>query len=795
MTTKQTVCFHCHEPQPSDCNLSVIINNKEQPMCCIGCQAVAQTIIDNGLEGYYQHREGDTQKLKQLVPEQLRIYDNLEVSQDFVHHEAQECQVLLSVDGISCAACAWLIEKRLQTQEGIRSVKVNTSTHRAQITWLEGQTQLSDIISQISTVGYHAYPFQPDVQELHFKEQYKSFLKRLGIAGIASMQVMMFAIALYGGLLGDMEIVYRDFLRWVSLLMATPVILYSAQPFYINAYKGLRSAVLGMDLPVSIALLGAYFASAYATFTGTGEVYFESVSMFTFFLLLGRFLELRVRRQASEYSANLLKLIPIIAHRLNALGQTEDVAAKSLKLDDVVQISPGEAIPADGIIIYGSSNINESLLTGEHLPITKSLDQTVYAGSINGEGLLKVKVTALSGRNLISTIVRLQEQAQNTKPKIGLIADKIARYFVAILLILATATYIFWMSKQPEDAFWITLTVLVATCPCALSLATPAALTSATSHLSRLGLLIRNGNLLETLAQINTIRFDKTGTLTKGDFEIEESHVYSSDLSKDQVLAIAAELESVSRHPIANAFSPYKNNDYNLDAINASSGLGISANYQGNTYKIGSANYLELTDVTNHDQGKLITYLSCNDKLIAHFILDDPLRDDSQETVQYFINQGFDCAILSGDASSHVDKIANQLNLPVFKACSPKQKLAHIQALNANNKQTLMLGDGINDSPVMAAATLSIAMGDGADLAKSSSDGVLLGAHLNSLFQAYNLAKKCKKIIIQNLSWALGYNLIIVPLAMMGMVSPYLAVIGMSVSSLIVVTNSLRLAK
>ncbi|MDX2320969.1 MAG: heavy metal translocating P-type ATPase [Moritella sp.] len=793
-----TDCYHCGEVVlTADKNkYKVYIAPEEREMCCPGCQSVAEMIVGSGLSSYYEHRTDLSPTAKQLVPDELlrlEIYDDNEIQDEFVYQDGEIKEITLTVEGLSCAACAWLIERSFRSTKGIHFINVNATSNRIAIKWVDEQIKLSDILKRISKLGYSASPFQADQHELMYNKQLKSYFRRLGLAGLATMQVMMFAVALYSTWFGDMEDMYRELFRWVSLIVATPVLLYSAQPFYSNALRNIRTRTLGMDVPVSIALLGAYTASAYATMTGTGEVYFESVSMFTFFLLFGRYLELRARKKTSELSANMAKLIPNMALRVNDDKSEQLIPTKQLKINDYVIVKSGEVVPCDGIIMNGETSVDESMLTGEFLPIVKSIDSGVYTGSLNVEQTITVCVTKTHKHNLISEIIRLQNTAESSKPQISILADQISRYFVLALLIISAGTYLFWLNYAPEKAFWVTLSVLVATCPCALSLATPTALTCATSFLSQRGILIRKEHVLESLTKIDEIAFDKTGTLTKGKFTLT-SIKSDGELSEDELLRMATSLEQHSTHPIASAFKS-SSDKIQFDTTENHIGLGISGMVDGSHYKIGSAKFTE--QVSSELDGKeIVVYLTKNEQLIARFYIQDEMRDNVATTLDYIAESGLAVTLLTGDTANNTNKVTAGLAISNKKtSLSPEGKLAYINEQQANNKMMLMVGDGVNDAPVLSAATVSVAMGEGSDLAKNSADVVLLSTDFIAMKYMLATATKTYKIIKQNLMWALGYNSLILPLAISGSVPPYIAVIGMSLSSLLVIGNSLRLLK
>ncbi|WP_028772233.1 heavy metal translocating P-type ATPase [Shewanella waksmanii] len=788
-------CFHCAEPVTTGSQFTTLIDNQAQLMCCPGCQAVSQAIIDSGLTNYYKYRTEPGSKQTALVPEELNHYsafDLPEVQQDFVHQQDQLSSTSLTIDGITCAACAWLIEHKLKHVEGVASIKVNSTTERAQIKWDNSQINLSAILSQISAIGYQASPYQVDEQEKQSKENSRKFLLRLGLAGFATMQVMMFALALYSEYFTDLEVEYRDYFRWVSMIFAAPVVFYSAQPFYFSAIRGMLAGRLNMDVSVSIAICGAYIASCIATVQGTGEVYFESVSMFTFFLLLGRYLEQNARQKAAMSANNLHKLVPVTANMVDDSGVVTEIPAKQLKVGMHVLVKPGDAIPADGVVVEGETGVNEAMLTGEQTPVIKNLTSEVYAGTINLDHPLTFTVTAVGQDQLVSEIMRMQEEAANNKPKVAEYIDTISNYFTWTILVIAALTYLIWRIYWPEDAFWVTLSVLVATCPCALALATPTAVTCATGLFTRLGIVAKKPGVFEKLPAIKQVVFDKTGTLTCGALTIESMQSYQS-LTDIEALNIATALESQSLHPLAAAFNGDSSKLMVTEAKNLP-GLGISGKVNGLQYTLGSAAFCNV-EQTNQVKDKQTVYLANDSGLLAHFVVVDQLREDALKAVNELRLQGISTSIASGDSSAHVNQVAQALNISdVHKNMTPAAKLTLIQQYDQTSP-TAMFGDGINDAPVLAGANLSIAMGSGAHVTKNSADLVLLSNQLARFADAIKIAKLTQQIIKQNLWWALGYNLFIIPLAVTGHVVPYIAAIGMSASSLIVVANSLRLLK
>lgn len=818
-SSTQENCFHCNEIVPIGIVLCVTINQKKQPMCCIGCQAVAQTIVDNNLTQYYQVRTEPAQKGADLIPEQLKsaqqqknkLLDEDVLQNEFIYQDNDFKEAILSVEGISCAACAWLIEMQLSKLKGIDQITVNATTQRATIKWQDDEVKLSEILNAIEHIGYQALPFKANEVEKRNKVIGKTFIKRLGISGILMMQIMMIAVGLYFGAFSDMAEHNIVYLRWVSFILAIPIVFYGAFPFYVGAINALKLKRLSMDVPVSIAIILAFSASAWATITQQGEVYFESVSMFTFLLLIGKFLEFRARSHAAQVSANLLKLMPMTATKISTVElplsneqqiSEELVAAKLLVKNDLVLIKPGETIPADGVIVNGNSQVNEAMLSGEQLPLNKTINDSVFAGTINGDGNLTVKVKQPSNKSFLSQLIRLSEQSQAHKPKLARFSDKVAQYFVAVILITAIGTAVYWQQHLPEEAFWITLSVLVATCPCALSLATPTALTCATTRLNRAGIMIKSAHVMETMPKIDTFAFDKTGTLTTGDFAIDKVEELSKDKSynKTNLLALAAALESHSEHPLAKPFNQYRNFTMNATNVVVHSGKGVSGLIDNKQFHIGKPSWL-LTHFTDAQaKQEPLLNASCvlvyENTLIGAFYLVDKVRHDAQALITH-LNENNQTLMLSGDSQNACEKVAKSIAIPkCYGGLSATDKMSILKKLQKEHNATVaMIGDGVNDSPVFGAAHVSMAMGCGTDIAKSGADVILLNNQLSSINTLTHIAIKTRRIIYQNYLWAFGYNAIVLPLAVVGLITPYMAVIGMSASSILVITNSLRLLK
>lgn len=790
-------CFHCGEKIPAGVDLSVTIDGDRQPMCCHGCAAVARAIVDNHLEDFYHHRTDKAQTPEELVPEALRdlqVFDNDSVQQSFVHQKSGDMrEASLILEGIVCAACIWLNERHVNGLEGVSSFHANYSTHRAQVTWDNSRIHLSGILEAITQIGYRAHPFDSGRLEVIHKRERQLSIRRIGVAGVGAMQVMMMAVALYLGDYQGMSDGIRNLLRWASMIVAFPVVVYSGQSFFQSAWRDVKRFRLGMDVPVSLAIGLAYLASIWATVRGTGEVYFDSATMFTFFLLLGRFLEMTARHKAGQVADELVKLIPATAHRRQG-DDFEPVAVAELKLGDEVVIKPGEPIPADGVVVEGRSNVDEALLTGESLPRDKSVADGVIGGTINIESPLVMRVTELGQDTILAGISRLLERAQEDKPQVAQLANRVASWFVAALLVVAAIVFLSWYQIRPEDAFWITLSVLVITCPCALSLATPVALTAATGALTALGVLTTRGHALETLSKATDLVFDKTGTLTEGRLRLERVENLG-DYDPDFLRQLAASLERQSEHPIAIALRqdviPLK-----VDFLTSETSRGVTGRYDSSEYRLGNAQYIRdwHDQFSEIDEPGTLVYLASRKDVLAVFVLNDQLREGAAEVLDSIVRQDIRLHLLSGDSKALVERVADELGIEHWRAALlPGDKLEYVKQLQAEGRVVAMVGDGVNDAPVLAGAQVSIAMGKGAQLAQASADMVLLADRLDVIPQSITKARAALRIIRQNLAWAVGYNLVALPLAAVGFVAPWMAAIGMSGSSLIVVLNALRL--
>jgi Cu2+-exporting ATPase len=804
-------CFHCGLPVADGLDLMVRIDGSDQPMCCHGCQAVAEAIIAAGHENFYRVRTEVSPTGKDLLPEFLRdteIYDIPEIQSRFIKSSGDNLrEASLMLDGITCAACIWLNEQTIAALPGVEQVRVNYATQRALVRWDDSRIRLSQILQAIRKIGYRALPYNPDQQQEQHRRQRRQQQRRVAVAGLFGMQVMMLSISLYAGAWSGMEGNFQQFFRWLSLGLTLPVLLYSATPFFVSAWRDLRRMRVAMDFPVSLAIGVAFVSSAMATIRGHGEIYFDSVVMFVFFLSASRYFENMARQRCAASVEQLVQSMPVMATRINPAGDVEEaVPAATLAIGDRVLIRPGETVPADGEIDEGFSAIDESLLNGESIPLDKSQGDRLLGGSINVTNPLKMEVTAVGADTAMAEIQRSIERAQADKPRLARLADRVAASFIGIVLLIVAAVALFWLWYDAERWFEIALSVLIVSCPCALSLATPAALSAALGKMQTSGLLVKRGSALEKLNQITHVVFDKTGTLTHGKPALRQV-LCKPEFDRETCLQLAATLEQHSEHPLAQALLR-ESDAVNSDAvtqISSIAGGGICGRIDDRNYLIGSIEFVTrrvdaaiplpwIEQIANDAVTAVV--LVRGDTVMAMFTFVDALRDDAGELVEILQRMGKSVILMTGDRSAAAQQVAELTGIDDYRAqMSPQAKMEAVQALQSDQASVLMVGDGVNDAPVLSSANVSIAMGGASSLAKTSADIVLIANHLRAVARAFDMAGRTQRVIRQNMTWALMYNFGAIPAAAMGLIAPWLAALGMSLSSLVVVLNALRLTR
>lgn len=798
------ICFHCGEPVPAGLELTAVIDGRRRPMCCLGCRAVAEQVVAFGLTDYYRRRTAFPETPRESVPNDLKnlsLFNNPQLQGEFVaEQDGERAAARLIIEGITCPACVWLISSRLSRLPGVAGIEVNYSTERCSVEWQKDRIGLGEILAEITRLGYRPFPFNPEQREQRYEKERKNRLIRIGLAGLFGMQVMMIAIALYFGEASGMAEPYRRFLHWVSLLLTLPVLVYSAQPIFAGAWRDIRIRRPGMDIPVALAIAIAFSGSVIATAGGAGHVYYDSIVMFVFFILCGRFLEFSSRKKSGAELERMTPALPLYANKITANGGFEVTPLAGLAVNDRILVKPGELIPVDGVIEEGQSTVNEAIVTGESLPLEKQPGMKVIGGSANVESPLRIRVTRLGEQSALSNIARMIEKAAAGRGRRLLLADKVVSGFIVCILLLAAMAGVYWHNIDPERWLPVTIAVLVVSCPCALSLATPTALASAMAALMRHGIAIVNGDALEILGKTTCFVFDKTGTLTEGRLELEHIDILEPGYSRAQVIGLAQALERHSEHPVARAICELDSARPAPAAgrIRNSPGRGLSGSINSAEWFIGARAYIaEQTGlpVERDDAGLRHILLANKQKIVAGFFFRDRLRAVSPSLIQFLRARDKKIILMSGDHPQIVRQVAAELDIQDSRAeCRPEDKLKAIAELQHEGEVICMVGDGINDAPAFARADIAIAMTEASEIARLNADLVLLNNRIDTLKILCGICARTNRTIRANFAWALSYNLTALPFAGAGLLSPWMAALGMSLSSLVVVINASRIA-
>jgi Cu2+-exporting ATPase len=784
-TSVSESCFHCGQPVPAGAAWHARIDGFDRPMCCPGCAAVAESIVGSGYGDYYSTRDGFAARAGAPGP-----------APDLADEGGIDCA--FSVDGVRCAACVWLIERRLARLDGVLAADLNMASGRLQLRRDPARCSSGQVQQALREIGYGAIPYDPTRHGEQLERARKTLFRRLFVAGLSMMQVMMYALPVYLAE-GDasMDADMLALMQWAALLLTVPAVLYSAWPFFIGAWRGLRAGIPGMDLPVAIGIGAAFGASVAATVRGQGAVWFDSVTMFIFLLLASRYFELSARRKAAAALSTLQQRLPATALRMPlwpSSRATEQVAASALAAGDLVLVGPGEAVPADAVVVEGGTEADLSLLTGESLPRRRGVGEALPGGAVNAGQPVLLRVTRAVADSTLAMLVRLAEQAGQGKPALALWADQVARWFVLALLLLAALVFIAWQLHEPARAWEVAVAVLVVSCPCALSLATPSALAAATENLLRRGVLVVRPHTLETLERATHVIFDKTGTLTEGRPQLRATTPLAG-VDAVRCLHLAAALEAGSFHPYGKAIreacllAPLA-----VTGLRHVNGQGVEGEIDGVMYRLGSAAF---TGAAAHGlNGASQVMLSGGGVPLARFELADALRPDAAQVVAALQKRGKQVVLLSGDQQALAAQVGAQLGIAqVLGDRLPADKLAYVQQLQARGAVVAMVGDGVNDAAVLGAADVSFAMGSGSALAQLHADAVLLSGRLSGLADAAEGARRTLRVVRQNLLWASAYNALAIPAAAFGLLNPWMAGVGMSLSSALVVANALRLRR
>ena len=743
----------------------------------------------------------------------------LDTPQEWAQFSAPEANALgcwrssVVFEGMHCAACALTLEDALRSVPGVASVQISGASHRGQIVWSAEQTRPSEWMRAVERHGYKALPANDAHAHQRRRDEARSMVWRWSVAGLCMMQVMMYATPTYLSAPGDISQESLFLLRWASWVLSLPVMLFSCKPFLSNAWRDLRERQISMDLPVALGMVVTFGVSTLGTFEPDGpfggEVFFDSFTMFVFFLLSGRWLELRLRDRTAGALEAVMNRLPDSVRKRQADGSWALLSIRRLAVGDVIEVLPGEAFAGDGRIVSGATQVDEALLTGESLPLKRQVGDRVIAGSHNISGTLHVLIEQVGAATRYAQIVALMESASVSKPAMALLVDRWAKPFLVAVLLAALASAIHGWSSDPAQAVMVAVAVLIVTCPCALSLATPAAMLATAGALARSGVLVRRLAALQNLASIDTVIFDKTGTLTRDALQVVQLHTREG-VAAHQALAWAGSLARHSLHPVSRAlWSEARRQAEVAQALPALEGLHAQdvqeqsgQGMQGlllapgqplRSLRLGSARFCQAPAFAGHH---VQVSLADERGWLATFELAEEVRPEAAGVVAQLQQMGLQLKILSGDGPRAVAEVARTVGVADAQgACNPQHKLQLLKAWQAQGHRVAMVGDGLNDGPVLAGADVSFALGQAAPLAQSKADFVLMGGHLQALVSTLVRSRQTLRIVKQNLVWAALYNAACVPLAVLGYLPAWAAGLGMALSSLLVVLNAMRLAQ
>ena len=810
-------CFHCGDIVPAhlvsaESDYQIEYKNQLQPVCCLGCKAVAEFIISSDQSSnYYDLRENSGAKVEPEFLEEIVQWEFYDNKSEFWGEKNtstdDERELYLDINGIHCSACSWLIRNKIQHLDGVEVKSIDAATGVAVINWQPEKTKFSQILKTISLLGY-----RPSLlgEKINDDEQRNSELKRLVVAGLGMMQVMMYSVALYSGEWNGMDSIYTRFLTWVSLFVTTPILFYSGLPFIKNALMSIRNFSAHMDIPIALAICSAYTLSCFNFFRGQGSVYFDSVVMFIFFISIARFIQHRLQYKNMKTQQAIARMLPnfvsvvsnVVSNKNNTVAELEkkQVPLSSIQIDEELSIATGEIIPVDAILLSEHAGIEESLLTGESDLITKYKGETLSAGSINTAQAIIIKTTSTSQNSTLSVLGRRLATNNSTKNNFQLRLARFASIFVVTVLALAAMTLLYWTREgQFEKGLEAALSVLVISCPCALSLAIPASLAALSQSLHKQGMHVMNSNALLQFSRAKTILFDKTGTLTELSLPNDQIKVINeNEISQKQCLEIIVALEKNSIHPVARVFHAYET-PYSVNDFKEYKGQGVSGKVENYEYIFAKSDYLNtlgvhFNELEKTNQLHLVRKHQNKYQVLANIKLNQNLRPNTKATISALQNDDLDIQIISGDQEQSVAEIASQLGIKKYLSeQSSEQKYNYIEKLQ---KQHLVaaVGDGINDAEVLNKANISLSFTHATHIAQASADVLLSGQSLAPVHHLYRACKKLNRIVKTNIIWALTYNITFIPLAAMGYIEPWMAALGMSLSSLFVVMNASRLS-
>ena len=801
-------CNHCH----LSFDEKIMIKENDLNFCCGGCQSVYHILKSENLDSFYEKLGNKTIKAPlQVSNDDLAKFD----SENFLNSYTTITkdgfvQIDLILEGIHCAACVWLNEKVLYDTKGVIEANINFTTNKARVVFNSDILKLSDIIKKIRSVGYNAYAYDSSIADKEASKAKQDYFVRIMVAVVCTMNIMMLSVAKYTGFFTGMSIEVKNMIHLAEFILATPVLFFSGFVFYKGAYFGLKNRIVNMDLLVSSGATMTYVYSLFVLFGAKGESYFDSVAMIITFVLVGKYLEVIGKKSAIDTLDKIKSTLPLEAIVVKD-GKKETKALNLVQVGDLIELKIGEKVPVDGKIISGNASFDESSLTGESIPVYKKTGDNIFSGTVILDSTILFEVVKDFKNSTFSSIVTLLEDSLNSKPKIQTLANKISRRFSLIILSIAFITFLVWYYfgldlgfyfegvNQFERSFITAISVVVIACPCALALATPMASLVGISELAKKSLLFKEAKFIETIANATTVVFDKTGTLTKGELEVSFVEFFNKD---ERSINLLYSLLDSSNHPVSLAVKRYIKENFEvsnliLEDVKNIEAKGLSARYENIEILGGNEALLKEFDVkiNIHLNSKFTQYLFCIDKkIVANFELKDELKDDAKELIEYLKEQNIESIMLTGDNNFVASSIAKELEISNYKAnLTPKDKADFIKDLKNSGKTVVMVGDGVNDSVALASSDVAIAMGNSADVSMMVSDVVMLNSKLKSLKDAFIISKKTYKHIKQNLAFSLIYNTITIPIAAAGFIIPLFAALSMSLSSLVVVLNSLRI--
>ena len=796
----EVACTHCNLTFSEDVMIIEQGNDNPHYFCCKGCQGVYHLLNAEGLDTFYD-KLGDTklqpatQTNNDLEKFDLEGFKNKYIKID----EDGLCEINLIIEGIHCSACVWLNEKVLHKTDGVMEASINYTNNKAKIVWDPHVLKLSHIIETIRSIGYNAYPYDPKLQEERAVKTRKTYYTRILVAVFGAMNIMWLAVAHYAGYFSGIQQSFKDILNVAEFILATPVLFYSGWIFFRGAYYGYKNNIVNMDTLVASGALSAYIYSIYAMITGRGEVYFDSVVMIITFVLVGKYLEVLSKKHAVDTLDGLMGSTPTEVTTLKD-GIKSLVSIENIIIGDLIELKPGEKVVIDGEVTWGEGSFDESSLTGENEPIFKRQGEHILSGSVCLDSVLHYKATHDASNSMLTSIVSLLEESITKKPRIEQLANTVSGYFSTIILLIALLTFIgwyFWVGSF-EQALIVGISVIVIACPCALGLATPMATLVGISIAAKRGILFKEATFLETMAKSDILALDKTGTITEG-----KPSVVKADLNEQLNPSLLYALVSTSNHPIAKGILSYLEKTYEtitpvtLEQIQMIEAKGIRANYGSKNLIGGNAELMKASHIAvDADAQNALFFFAVDNKLLARFELTDTIREGAKEAIANIQNLGIKVVMLTGDHKQSAQKVAKEVGIDEIHAkLLPQDKATMIDTYHEEGHVVVMVGDGINDAVALAASDIAISMGNGADIAISISDVVLLDETPISIYESYTLSRRTYGAIKENLGFSLVYNVVAVPLAVMGFVTPLVAALSMSLSSLVVVGNSLRIKR